>query len=265
MRRRAADTEVVPLMRTYDNIIVGRNAVSAALRSGHAADSLYISSQPSGSVSAILRDCKKRGIPVKRVDARKLDEMSGGAVHQGVALTVPAADYSSMDDIFALSSERGEPPFIVICDGIEDPHNLGAIIRSAEASGAHGVIIPKRRNVGLTQTVAKAACGALEYMPVCRVTNISATIDELKEKGVWVYAADMDGTPVYEENITGPAAVVIGAEGSGVSRLVKEKCDFTVSIPITGRIGSLNASVAAGVIMLEIKRQRDSARLGGRS
>ncbi len=247
------------MKRSYENIIVGRNAVSEALKSGRAADSLHISpaAQSASGVSAVLRECKKRGIPVKTTDVRKLDEMSGGAVHQGLVLTIPAAEYSSLDDIFRLSEESGQPPFIVICDGIEDPHNLGAIIRSAECAGAHGVIIPKRRSVGLTQTVAKAACGALEYMPVCRVTNISATIDELKSRGVWLYAADMGGRPVYGEDMKGPAAIVIGSEGEGISRLVKEKCDFTISIPITGKIDSLNASVAAGIVLFEVKRQRD--------
>ncbi len=248
------------MKRDFTNIIVGKNAVLEALKSGHAADSLYVSSiQGSNTASSILKECKKRGIPVKKTDARKLDEMSGGAAHQGVVLTIPAAEYSTLDDIFELSKQRGENPLIVICDGIEDPHNLGAIIRSAESAGAHGVIIPKRRSVGLNHTVAKAACGALEYIPVCRVTNITSVIDELKSKGVWIYAADMGGKAVYEEDMKGPAAIVIGAEGDGISRLVKEHCDVTVSIPMSGKIGSLNASVAAGIILFEIKRQRDMA------
>lgn len=248
------------LERDFSNIIVGRNAVLEALKSGRAADSLYIAaSQGSHTLSSILKECKKRGIPVKKSDARKLDEMSGGAVHQGVLLTISAAEYSTLDDVFSLAESRGENPLIVVCDGIEDPHNLGAIIRSAESAGAHGVIIPKRRSVGLSPTVAKAACGALEYIPVCRVTNITAAIDELKARGVWVYAADMGGVPVYNEELKGPAALVIGGEGDGISRLVKEHCDVTVSIPMAGKIESLNASVAAGVILFEIKRQRDMA------
>lgn len=244
----------------FTNIIVGKNAVLEALKSGHAADSLYVASiQGSNTASSIFKECKRRGIPIKKTDARKLDEISGGAVHQGVVLTIPEVEYSTLDDIFELSKQREEIPLIVICDGIEDPHNLGAIIRSAESAGAHGIIIPKRRSVSLNHTVAKAACGALEYIPVCRVTNITSAIDELKSRGIWVYAADMGGRAVYEEDMRGPTALVIGSEGEGISRLVKEHCDVTVSIPMAGKIGSLNASVAAGIILFEIKRQRDMA------
>ena len=192
---------------------------------------------------------------------QKLDFLSGGGVHQGVIATVAAQSYCDLSDILAAAAAKNEPPLVVICDGLEDPHNLGAIIRTAEATGVHGIIIPKHRSVSLTATVAKSASGALEYVPVCKVTNIANTIDELKKNGFWVFGADMDGQSWYESDYTSPTAVVIGSEGNGISRLVREKCDAIISLPMCGKINSLNASVAAGVILYEVARQR----LAGRS
>ena len=211
----------------------------------------------SGSIPKIVADAKKAGIVIKEVDPKKLDFVCGHNNHQGIAAFGAVKEYSSVDDIFATAEERGESPFIIICDEIEDPHNLGAIIRTAEAAGAHGVIIPKRRSASLSFTVAKTSAGAVEFMHVARVTNIPQTIDELKKRGVWVYCADMDGEPFYKSNLKGAIALVIGSEGNGVGRLVKEKCDVTLSMPMKGKINSLNASVAAGILMYEVSRQRD--------
>jgi 23S rRNA (guanosine2251-2'-O)-methyltransferase len=199
---------------------------------------------------------RERGITLIECDRARLDSLSCGGRHQGVVAVAAERNYSTVEDILALAKERGEPPFIIILDGVEDPHNLGAIIRSAECAGAHGVIIPKRRAVGLTSTVSKASAGALEHMLVARVTNLASTIDELKEKGLWLYAADMDGADYHSTDLKGSAAIVLGGEGSGVSRLVKEKCDFVVSIPLYGRVNSLNVSCAAAIILTEVARQR---------
>lgn len=232
------------------DVIAGRNPVSEALRSGRPIDKLLVArGEKSGAVVAILAKAREREIPVKEVDRIKLDFLSGNAPHQGVIALAAAKEYSSVEDILAYAQERGEPPFIVILDGIEDPHNLGAIIRTAECTGAHGVIIPKRRSVGLTYTVGKASAGAVEYMRVARVTNIPSLIDELKERGVWIYGADMNGTDYSKCDMSGACAIVIGNEGKGISRLVREKCDVIVSLPMRGKINSLNASVAAGVLM----------------
>lgn len=240
-----------------ENIIIGRNAVTEAIRSGRAIDSVYVQKgNRHGSITAVLAKARDKDINIKEVDIRKLDRMCGGANHQGICATAAAAEYSELEDIFNLAKERNEAPFIIICDELSDPHNLGAIIRTAECAGAHGVIIPKRRNVGLTYSVGKTSAGAVEYVPVVRVTNLPNTIDELKEKGLWVYAADMDGNPWCEQDYSGPVALVVGSEGEGVGRLVKEKCDFTVSLPMKGKINSLNASVACGIICYEVSRQR---------
>lgn len=240
-----------------ENVIVGRNPVTEALRSGREIDKLLIARGANqGSTRAIVAKCRERGILIKEVAPQKLDFMSGGAAHQGVALIVAAHKYCEVSDIFALAAERGEPPFIIICDEIEDPHNLGAIIRTAEACGVHGIIIPKRRSASLNTVVAKSSAGALEYMNVARVANIPSVIEELKEQGVWVYAADMDGEPWCYTDYTGATALVIGSEGRGVGQLVKKKCDKTVSMPMVGKINSLNASVAAGILMYEAARQR---------
>lgn len=240
------------------DVIFGRNSVAEAIKSGRPLDSVMVArGDRSGSIPKIVADAKKAGIVIKEVDAKKLDFICGHNNHQGIAAMGAVKEYSSVEDIFATAEERNEPPFIIICDEIEDPHNLGAIIRTAEAAGAHGVIIPKRRSASLSFTVAKTSAGAVEFMHVARVTNIPQTIDELKKRGVWVYCADMDGEPFYKSNLKGAIALVIGSEGNGVGRLVKEKCDVTLSMPMKGKINSLNASVAAGILMYEVSRQRD--------
>ena len=239
------------------DVIAGRNPVSEAVRSNRPIDKILVArGEKSGAVVGILAKARDRQIPVKEVDRTKLDFLSGGQTHQGIVALAAAKDYSSVEDILAYAESRGEKPFLVILDELEDPHNLGAIIRTAEAAGAHGVIIPKRRNVALTWAVAKSAAGALEYMPVARVGNLAATIEELKKRGLWVYSADMDGTPWHDVSFSGGVALVVGAEGSGVSRLVRDKSDFIVSLPMKGKINSLNASVAAGILMYEVSRQR---------
>lgn len=243
--------------RTNDNLIIGRNAVMELLKSEREIENVLIAKgEREGSINRIISLCKERKIVIKNVDRKKLDFMTGGANHQGVCANVPAHEYSSVDDILALAEERGEAPFIIICDEIEDSHNLGAIIRTAEACGAHGIIIPKRRNVGLNFIVAKTSCGALEYMKVARVTNLASTIEDLKKKNIWIYCADMDGQRWDKTDFSGGVALVIGNEGNGVGRLVKEKCDVTVSLPMLGEVNSLNASVAGGILMYEITRQR---------
>lgn len=240
------------------DVIFGRNSVAEAIKSGRPIDSVMVArGDRSGSIPKIVADAKKQGIVIKEVDSKKLDFVCGHNNHQGIAAFAAIKEYSTVEDIFAVAEERDEPPFIIICDEIEDPHNLGAIIRTAEAAGAHGVIIPKRRSASLSFTVAKTSAGAVEFMHVARVTNIPQTIEELKKRGVWVYCADMDGEPFYKSNLKGAIALVIGSEGNGVGRLVKEKCDVTLSMPMKGKINSLNASVAAGILMYEVSRQRD--------
>ena len=243
--------------RETEGVIAGRNAVNEALRSGRPIDSLYIArGDRSGSLGAIAALAAKLGVPVKDADPVKLDHLCAGAVHQGVVAVAAAKEYVSLDDLFALAAERNEPPFFLIADGLEDPHNLGAMLRVAECSGAHGIIIPKRRSVGLTWAVGKASAGAVEYVPVARVSNLAAAVDELKTRGVWIYAADLGGQNWCEVDYAGPAAVIIGSEGFGVSRLLREKADFVISLPMMGKINSLNASVACGVVCYEIARQR---------
>lgn len=238
-------------------LIIGRNAVLEALRSERAIDTLLVAKgERNGSIGRIIADCRNRGAVIKEVDKRKLDFLCGGGNHQGVAAYAASHEYAELEDIFSLAKERDENPFIIICDELEDPHNLGAIIRTAECAGAHGIIIPKRRSVSLTWAVSKASAGALEYMPVVRVTNLAAAIDELKERGVWIYSADMDGKPFFETDFSGAVGLVIGSEGNGVGKLIREKSDFIVSLPMKGKINSLNASVAAGILMYEVARQR---------
>lgn len=240
------------------DIIFGRNSVAEAIKAGRPIDSVMVArGERSGSIPKILADAKDAGLPIKEVDRKKLDFMCGHGNHQCIIAVGAVKAYSTVDDIFATARERGEQPFIIVCDEIEDPHNLGAIIRTAEAAGAHGVIVPKRRSASLSFTVAKTSAGAVEFMHVARVTNIPQTLDELKEKGLWVYCADMDGEPFYNANLKGAVALVIGSEGKGVGRLVKEKCDVVLSMPMKGKINSLNASVAAGILMYEISKQRD--------
>ena len=240
-----------------EDVIAGRNAVGEALRAGRSIDRIYVSrGQHGGALAALLAKAKQREVPVKEVDGKKLDFLCGGANHQGIAAVAAVKEYAELEDVFALAAQRGQAPFLILADELEDPHNLGAILRTAECVGAHGVVIPKRRAVGLTYAVGKASAGAVEYMPVVRVTNLAATIDELKHRGLWVYAADFGGESWCAVEYSGPAALVIGADGRGVSRLVREKADVVVSLPMAGEIGSLNASVACGVLCYEIMRQR---------
>mgnify|MGYP000277243433 FL=1 len=244
-------------MRYEEMTIEGRNAVMEAFRSGKTIDRVYVlKGCQDGPINSILREARKHDTLVNFVAKERLDQMSETGKHQGVIASAAAYAYAEVEDMLKLAEEKGEPPFLFLLDDIEDPHNLGAIIRTANLAGAHGVIIPKRRAVGLTATVARTSAGALNYTPVAKVTNLSATIEELKEKGMWFVCADMGGTTMYDLNLTGPIGLVIGNEGDGVSRLVKEKCDFVASIPMKGEIDSLNASVAAGVLAYEIVRQR---------
>ena len=244
-------------MRYKEFIIEGRNAVLEAFRAGKTIDKLFVlDGCQDGPVKSILREAKKTDTIINFVDKERLDRLANSGHHQGVVAQAAAYEYAEVDDILKAAKDKGEAPFIFILDEIEDPHNLGAIIRTANQAGAHGVIIPKRRAVGLTATVAKTSAGAINYTPVAKVTNISKTIEDLKKQGMWFVCADMDGTTMYDLNLTGPIGLVIGNEGSGVGRLVKEKCDFVASIPMKGDIDSLNASVAAGVLAYEIVRQR---------
>ncbi len=237
--------------------IEGRTPVLEAFRSGKPIDKLFVlDGCQDGPVRSIIRESRKHDTIISYVSRERLDQLSETGKHQGVIAYAAAYEYAEVEDILALAAQKGEPPFIILLDNIEDPHNLGAIIRTANLAGAHGVIIPKRRAVGLTATVAKASAGALNYTPVAKVTNLGRTMEELKQKGMWFVCADMDGELMYRLNLTGPIGLVIGNEGEGVSRLVKEKCDFTASILMKGDIDSLNASVAAGVLSYEIVRQR---------
>lgn len=237
--------------------IEGRNAVLEAFRSGKCVDKLFIlDGCQDGPVRTIAREARKTDTIINYVSKERLDQLSETRAHQGVIAQVAAYEYSTVEEILARAEEKGEPPFLILLDNVEDPHNLGAIIRTANLAGAHGVIIPKRRAVGLTSTVAKTSAGAINYTPVAKVTNIVRTIEELKEKGIWFVCADMGGETMYDLDLTGPMGLVIGNEGEGVSRLVRENCDFTATIPMKGDIDSLNASVAAGVLAYEIVRQR---------
>ncbi len=248
-------------LQNRPDIVAGRNAVLELLKTGRDVDKLYVRRGENprhgggGSLSVIVATAVERKIPVIEVDGSKLDMLTGGASHQGVAASAPAVEYAELDDVFALAESRGAKPFIVIADGIEDPQNLGALIRCAEVAGAHGVIIGKRRAVGLTGTVEKASAGAVEHIPIVKVTNIAATLDELKKRGLWIFAAEAGGTHYYNTDMRGAGAFVFGSEGGGISRLVREKSDFIVSIPMYGRVTSLNVSAAAAVILCEAARQ----------
>lgn len=247
-------------MRYEEYTIEGRNAVLEAFRAGKTVDKLYIQDGcHDGVLNTITREARKHDTIINYVAKERMDQMSTTGKHQGVIAQAAAYEYAELDEIFAKAEEKGEPPFIFILDEIEDPHNLGAIIRTANLAGAHGVIIPKRRAAGLTATVVKASAGALNYTPVVKVTNIAQTIEDLKKRGLWFVCADMNGETMYRLNLTGPIGLVIGNEGEGVSRLVREKCDYIASIPMHGDIDSLNASVAAGVLAYEIVRQRYNA------
>ena len=243
--------------RTNENMIEGRNAVLEAFRSGKTVDKLYVQDGcKDGPVQTILREARKQDTIVQFVGKERLSQLSETGKHQGVIASVASYAYSTVEEMLALAKERGEDPFLILLDNIEDPHNLGAIIRTANLAGAHGVIIPKRRAAGLTAVVAKTSAGALHYTPVAKVTNLVKTMEELKEQGLWFVCADMDGERMCDLNLKGPIGLLIGSEGEGVGRLVKETCDFVASIPMKGQISSLNASVAAGVLAYEIVRQR---------
>ena len=247
--------------KTYEEMLIeGRNAVIEAFRSEREIDRVYIlDGCQDGPVATIKREAKKRGTMIRFVDKERLDHMSENGHHQGVIAVAAAYHYAEVEDLFAEAEKKGEDPFFILLDNIEDPHNLGAVIRTANLAGAHGVIIPKNRAVGLTATVARTSAGALNYTKVARVTNLVRTMEDLKKRGMWFACADMDGTCMYDLNLTGPLGLVIGNEGAGVGRLVKEKCDMVASIPMKGDIDSLNASVAAGILAYEVVRQRMKA------
>jgi len=239
------------------SVIFGRNPVLEAIKSGREIDRLYIAhGTKGGSVTEIIAKCSQKGILIKEISPQKLDYYCNGGNHQGVAVMVASHEYSTVDDILSFAKENNENPFIIICDEIEDPHNLGAIIRTAEACKVHGIIIPKRRSASLNSTVAKTSAGALEYMRVARVTNIANIIDELKENGIWIFGADMDGKDYTKFDYSVPVALVIGNEGKGIGRLTAKKCDEIISLPMNGKINSLNASVAAGILMYEVVKHR---------
>lgn len=237
--------------------IIGRNPVLEAIKSGREIDKIYIKKGGiEGSLTVIVKKAKSAGILISETDKKKLDEMAEGENHQGIIAVAAMHEYATVDDILSAAEKKGEPPFVIICDKITDPHNLGSILRTANCVGAHGVIIPKRSSVGLNSVVAKTSAGAIEYTPVAKVTNIAQTIDMLKDRGLWIAGADMGGDVMYQTDLTGAIGLVIGSEGNGISRLVLEKCDYVVSIPMYGDINSLNASVAASVLMYEVSRQR---------
>lgn len=238
------------------NYIIGRNAVTEALKAGNPINQIFVTSM-SGSLGSICNLAKKQGIPVKTADARKLDTMSNGGNHQGVCAEAACAEYASVADILAVSEKKGTKPFLILCDGIEDPHNLGAIIRTAEAAGADGVILPKRRSASLTQTVFKTSAGAASWLPVARVSNLATEMIALKKLGLWFYGADMNGSPATQTDLKGAIGLVIGSEGFGLSEPVKAQCDAIISLPMFGKVNSLNASVAAGILMYEAVRQRN--------
>ncbi len=256
--RRKHSAQPEPRAEEVEGQLEGRNALQEALRSGRTIDKVFIASgETDRALQRLAAQAKEAGAVVVPVDRRKLDVMSFTRAHQGVITLAAAHEYATIDDLLQVAADRGEAPLLIICDELTDPHNLGAILRSAECAGAHGVIIPKRRSVGLTATVAKASAGAVEYMKVARVTNINTAIAELKEKGVWIFgAAAEDSVPMYQADLTGPAAIVIGNEGAGMSPLVRKNCDMTVHIPMRGRISSLNASAAASILLYEALRQR---------
>ena len=258
MRERPSARRADPADSEADGIIEGRNAVLEALRSGTAIDKLYLAK---GETDAALRRiaamAREKGVVVVDADRRKLDALSRTHAHQGVIAMAAVREYAGVDDLLSLARERGEPPLLVVCDELSDPHNLGAVIRTADAAGAHGVIIPKRRSAGLTAVVAKTSAGAVSHLPVARVANLPACLKDLKQQGIWVFGTAADGdTPLYQADLKGPAAIVIGSEGTGMGRLVAETCDFKVSIPMRGKLNSLNASAAAAIVLYEAVRQR---------
>ena len=258
-KNRSRDRKAAP-QENDEQLIIGRNPVTEAIKSGMTIDSIYVNPEAGGSIGHIITLAKEQGIVVKDANEQKLSKMCRGASHQGVIAVGACAEYAEIDDIFAAAEEKGEEPFIIICDEIEDPHNLGAIIRTAETAGAHGVIIPKRRSASLNYTVFKTSAGAASYVPVARVANLPAAVDELKKRGVWIYGTDGAGQDYTGVDMRGAVGLVIGSEGFGMGRLMKEKCDFLLRLPMAGKITSLNASVAAGIFMYEIVRQRRAAK-----
>ncbi len=259
------EEHVETALKSEEEYVAGKHPVLEALRAGRSINKIFVSAQAQRSlVQPILEEAKARGIVVQQVDKSKLDRLVPDMQHQGVVAQAAAVAYADVDELLARAAERGEAPLIVLLDEIEDPHNLGSILRTADCTGAHGVIVPKRRSAGLTAVVAKTSAGAVEYVPVARVANLVQTMEKLKEAGLWIAGADVGAQEgFYDTNLTGPLAVVIGNEGQGLSRLVKERCDFILSLPMVGRINSLNASVAAGVILYEVVRQRGQAAEGG--
>lgn len=244
-----------------EGVIAGRNAVIELLKSGRCIDKLYVKKgELEGSAKLIVSEAAARGIPVIETERSGLDRLSGGSLHQGVVAVAAAKEYVGIDDILQIAKERNEVPFVVILDGVEDPYNLGAIIRTAECAGVHGVIIPKRRSALLSSTVEKASAGALEYMAVAKVSNLTFAVDELKKAGLWIYAAEADGQAIHKTDMRGPAAFVFGSEGGGISPLLRSKCDFVVSVDLKGKINSLNVSAAAAVVLFEARLQRDGVR-----
>ncbi|MCX7883728.1 MAG: 23S rRNA (guanosine(2251)-2'-O)-methyltransferase RlmB [Caloramator sp.] len=239
-----------------ENIVFGRNPVIETIKSGRNIEKLFVLKEPEGSLKMIISMARERGFVISEVDRKKLDELSSGQNNQGVVAIVSPYEYSTIDDILNYAKQKGEDPFVIILDEIEDTHNMGSIIRSANVCGAHGVIVPKRRTALITATVAKASAGAVEYTKIAKVTNINQTLRELKEKGLWIIGTDMKGDICYKSNLRGPVGIVVGSEGKGISRLVKDNCDIVVSVPVKGEINSLNASVPAGIIMYEVLRQR---------
>lgn len=256
--RKFSESKTKNIIEEREDIIAGRNAVMEAIKGNRTIEALYITTgQTEGSINAIKKLAREKNLVIKEVDKKKLDSLSGGAVHQGVVALVTPYKYCEVSEIIEYAKEKGEAPFIVILDELEDPHNLGSIIRTAELCGVHGIIIPKRRNVGITTTVYRASVGAIEHVKVAKVTNINATIDELKEQGIWVYGADIAGDEYsYEVDFSGPCALIIGNEGKGIAKLTLKKCDKLVKIPMVGKINSLNASVAGGIMMYEVLKGR---------
>ncbi|MCD8095411.1 MAG: 23S rRNA (guanosine(2251)-2'-O)-methyltransferase RlmB [Ruminococcus sp.] len=241
-------------------IVYGRNAVTELLKSDALIDVIFVNKNAGGSINRICTLAREKGVPIKQVDDRRLDTLCSTSAHQGAAAMTACAEYSSVEEILEYARQKNEEPLIIICDEISDPHNLGAIMRTAEAAGAHGIIIPKRRSASLNSTVFKTSAGAAAWVKTARVSNLASVIETLKRNGVWIYGADAGGESVYETNLMGAAALVIGSEGFGIGRLVKEKCDFLISLPMYGEINSLNASVAAGICMYEAVRQRKSVK-----
>jgi 23S rRNA (guanosine2251-2'-O)-methyltransferase len=248
-------------LQEESNLLYGRNAVLEALKSGRTIDKLLVQTgEREGSITLIVAKAKEAGVPVVQVAKEKLDSLAAGGAHQGVVAMIAGVDYCTVEDLLAAAEEKGEPPFLVIADGVEDPHNLGAIIRCAEGAGAHGLIISKRHSAPVTPVVVKSSAGAINHLPIAKVVNIAATIDELKKKGVWIYGAEADGASLYDSDLSGAAAFVVGSEGNGISRLVKEKCDFLLSIPMYGNVNSFNVSCATAVVLCRAAQCRHSGK-----